>query len=167
MSAGPLAGLDPGRSKCGLVLTDPDRQEIRQALVLPPEAAWERLEQWRQREALAAVVIGDGTGSGPWRRRLAPLLPVELVDERGTTLAARRRSTRCQTCRRIRLGMKSPAQLPRRRAARASPRRTAAARGRGVSMSQTRSGGTEAANIEIGRDRLRYLTRCGSRLTES
>ena len=88
---GPLAGLDPGRSKCGLVLTDPGRREIREALVLPPEAAWERLEQWHRHQALAAVVIGDGTGSGPWRRRLEPLLPVELVDERGTTLAARRR----------------------------------------------------------------------------
>jgi RNase H-fold protein (predicted Holliday junction resolvase) len=88
---GPLAGLDPGRSKCGLVLTDPDRREIREALVLPPEAAWERLERWHRRQPLAAVVIGDGTGSGPWRRRLEPLLPVELVDERGTTLAARRR----------------------------------------------------------------------------
>lgn len=88
---GPLAGLDPGRSKCGLVLTDPACQEIREALVLPPEAAWQRLEQWHRQQALAAVVIGDGTGSGPWRRRLEPLLAVELVDERGTTLAARRR----------------------------------------------------------------------------
>jgi RNase H-fold protein (predicted Holliday junction resolvase) len=88
---GPLAGLDPGRSKCGLVLTDPERREIRQALVLPPEAAWEHLQHWHRHQALAAVVIGDGTGSGPWRRRLEPLLPVELVDERGTTLAARRR----------------------------------------------------------------------------
>jgi len=91
MTTGPLAGLDPGRSKCGLVLTDPAGREIREALVLPPEAAWERLEQWHRHQALAAVVIGDGTGSGPWRRRLEPLLPVELVDERGTTLAARRR----------------------------------------------------------------------------
>ncbi len=91
MTTGPLVGLDPGRSKCGLVLTDPACREIRDALVLPPEAAWERLEQWHRHQALAAVVIGDGTGSGPWRRRLEPLLPVELVDERGTTLAARRR----------------------------------------------------------------------------
>ena len=91
MSTGPLAGLDPGRSKCGLVLTDPERREIRQALVLPPEAAWEHLQHWHRHQVLAAVVIGDGTGSGPWRRRLEPLLPVELVDERGTTLAARRR----------------------------------------------------------------------------
>ena len=88
---GPLAGLDPGRSKCGLVLTDPERLEISQALVLPPEAAWRRLQDWHRHQALAAVVLGDGTGSGVWRRRLEPLLPVELVDERGTTLAARRR----------------------------------------------------------------------------
>ncbi|WP_216907644.1 resolvase [Synechococcus sp. CCY 0621] len=88
---GPLAGLDPGRSKCGLVLTDPERLEIRQALVLPPEEAWQRLQDWQRHQALAAVVIGDGTGSGAWQRRLEPLLPVELVDERGTTLAARRR----------------------------------------------------------------------------
>ena len=88
---GPLAGLDPGRSKCGLVLTDPERLEIRQALVLPPEAAWRRLQDWHRHQALAAVVLGDGTGSGVWLRRLEPLLPVELVDERGTTLAARRR----------------------------------------------------------------------------
>ncbi|KEF41810.1 MAG: resolvase [Cyanobium sp. CACIAM 14] len=90
-AAGPLAGLDPGRSKCGLVLTDPDRLEILEALVLPPEAAWQQLEEWCRQKGLAAVVIGNGTGSRSWCQRLAPLLAVELVDERGTTLAARRR----------------------------------------------------------------------------
>jgi RNase H-fold protein (predicted Holliday junction resolvase) len=90
-AGGPLAGLDPGRSKCGLVLTDPGRLAIREALVLPPEVAWLRLQDWRQQRGLAVVVIGDGTGSGPWRQRLEPLLTVEVVDERGTTLAARRR----------------------------------------------------------------------------
>jgi RNase H-fold protein (predicted Holliday junction resolvase) len=88
---GPLAGLDPGRNKCGLVLTDPQRQQIRAALVLPPEAAWHQLREWQLHEGLRAVVIGDGTGSAAWRRRLAPQLRVEAVDERGTTLAARRR----------------------------------------------------------------------------
>lgn len=88
---GPLAGLDPGRSKCGLVLTDAARLTISEALVLPPEAAWQRLQDWRRQRRLAVVVIGDGTGSGPWRQRLAPLFTVEVVDERGTTLAARHR----------------------------------------------------------------------------
>lgn len=88
---GPLAGLDPGRSKCGLVLSDAERRRILVARVLPPEAAWQELQGWRQQQGLVAVVLGDGTGSAAWRERLQPLLPVALVEERGTTLAARER----------------------------------------------------------------------------
>jgi RNase H-fold protein (predicted Holliday junction resolvase) len=90
-SEGPLAGLDPGRSKCGLVLSDPQRRRIRVARVLPPEAAWQELQRWRRQDGLVAVVLGDGTGSQAWQARLTPLLPVCLVEERGTTLAARER----------------------------------------------------------------------------
>ena len=46
MAAGPLAGLDPGRNKCGLVRTDPARERIVEALVLPPEQAWQQLKAW-------------------------------------------------------------------------------------------------------------------------
>ena len=88
---GAVAGLDPGRAKCGLVLSDPGRQCIVRALVLPPEPAWSVLRDWHRRQGLAAVVIGDGTGGRPWHDRLTPLLPLVVVDERGTTLAARRR----------------------------------------------------------------------------
>jgi hypothetical protein len=88
----PVAALDPGRSKCGLVLTDPCRRMIREALVLPPEATWQTLRRWRQSpQGPALAVIGDGTGSAAWRLRLEPLMEVIVVDERGTTLAARRR----------------------------------------------------------------------------
>ena len=60
-------------------------------LVLPPEAAERLLRQWQQ-QALAAVVLGDGTGSRPWRQQLEDWgLRVITVDERGTTLAARER----------------------------------------------------------------------------
>jgi len=90
-SRGALAGLDPGRSKCGLVLSDPQRCRILRALVLPPEAALQQLRLWQQQAGLVAVVLGNGTGSADWQRRLAPLLPVCLVEERGSTLAARER----------------------------------------------------------------------------
>jgi RNase H-fold protein (predicted Holliday junction resolvase) len=86
-----LAGLDPGRSKCGLVLTDPQRRRIRQARVLSPDACWHQLRRWRQEEGLEKVVLGNGTGSRAWRTRLQRLLPVELVEERDSTLEARRR----------------------------------------------------------------------------
>lgn len=88
---GPLAGLDPGRSKCGLVLSDPRRHCVVEARVLPPEAAWQVLQRWHSEQGLVAVVLGDGTGSAAWIKRLSPLLPVNLVEERGTTLAARER----------------------------------------------------------------------------
>jgi RNase H-fold protein (predicted Holliday junction resolvase) len=87
----PLAALDPGRSKCGLVLADADSGRLLAAAILPPEAARELIECWRQ-QGLAAVVLGNGTGSAGWRRRLETLgLTVQLVDERGTTLQARQR----------------------------------------------------------------------------
>lgn len=88
---GPLAAIDPGRSKCGLVLTDGQQQRVVESCVLPPEASWERLKAWHRQAPLVAVVLGDGTSSGPWQARLAELCPVLLIDERGTTLAARER----------------------------------------------------------------------------
>ncbi len=88
---GALAAVDPGRSKCGLARTDAERQWIEEALILNPEAAWQRLRAWREAGAVAAVLLGNGTGSAAWRRRLESLGPVLLLEERGTTLAARRR----------------------------------------------------------------------------
>jgi len=90
-AVGPVAALDPGRSKCGLVLTDPERTVIREAMVLSPEATWRVLRDWRAQLDLGQVVLGNGTGSGRWQQRLMDLLTVVLVDERDTTLEARRR----------------------------------------------------------------------------
>lgn len=84
--------LDPGRSKCGLVRCDAAGREILSAGVLDPESCWQQLQQWREQGLVVAVVLGNGTGSSHWQRRLSNLaLPVRLVDEAGTTLAARQR----------------------------------------------------------------------------
>ena len=90
---GGVAALDPGRSKCGLVRTDPQRRRIVEALVLPPGPCREQLLAWHRDLKLAVVVLGDGTGSRRWQEWLAGEgeLPVLLVDEHGSTLAARRR----------------------------------------------------------------------------
>lgn len=84
-----LAGLDPGRSKCGVVLADPQAQEVRQAAILNPEATLAWLLHW-QGQGLGTLVLGDGTGSKPWLSQLGGL-KLHLVDEFGTTLAARQR----------------------------------------------------------------------------
>lgn len=95
MTTGPLAALDPGRSKCGLVRTDPSRAQLDEALILDPAACRATLIRWHQQQPLAAVVLGNGTSSRQWQRDLADLadlaVPVLLVDEWGTTLAARQR----------------------------------------------------------------------------
>jgi len=88
---GVVAALDPGRSKCGLVRTDPQRRRIEEALVLPPGPCQELLLAWHRDRKLAVLVLGDGTGSRRWQERLAGKLPLLLVDERNSTLAARRR----------------------------------------------------------------------------
>ncbi|MCT0212738.1 MULTISPECIES: resolvase [unclassified Synechococcus] len=88
---GPLAGLDPGRSKCGLVRTDASRHRIEAALVLSPDETLQQLSSWIRRRQVSALVLGNGTGSQAWLQRLQPLCPVLLVDERGSTLAARPR----------------------------------------------------------------------------
>lgn len=97
-AAGAVAGLDPGRSKCGLVRTDPQRRQILEALVLTPPEALETLRRW-QRQGLALVVLGDGTGHRTWQRQLETWLPVALVAERGTTLEARERYWRIEPAR--------------------------------------------------------------------
>jgi RNase H-fold protein (predicted Holliday junction resolvase) len=87
-----IAALDPGRSKCGLVITDPSRSWIEEALVAAPETCREQLQHWQQQKALGEVLLGDGTGSPQWQQWLQQVrLPHQVVQEHGTTLAARER----------------------------------------------------------------------------
>ena len=90
-SHGRLVGLDPGRSKCGLVRTDPDQPMIVDAFILAPDLCWTTLRSWIGGGDLAGVVMGNGTGSRPWHRRLDAAVPWVCVPEAGTTLAARDR----------------------------------------------------------------------------
>lgn len=97
--SGGWAALDPGRSKCGLVRCDGDGENVIEARIEPAQACLERLRQWRA-EGLVGVVLGNGTSSGGWPERLRPLdLAVEVVDERGSTLAARQRYWELQPAR--------------------------------------------------------------------
>lgn len=88
----PLAGLDPGLSKCGLVLAEAGAGRVVAAAILPPPETLALLRHWQQQSGLRQVVLGNGTGSRPWPAQLRDLgLEACTVDERGTTLAARSR----------------------------------------------------------------------------
>ena len=86
-----IVSLDPGRSKCGLVLVDDDKRCVIEGHVLATETVLDTLQGWRQVAPIERLVLGNGTTSHILKHQLPEDLPVKLVDERGTTLQARKR----------------------------------------------------------------------------
>ena len=91
-----VVALDPGRSKCGLVLADIATNTVLQGMVIPSTEVLDQLHAWiedAQAEAaqIAELVIGDGTSSTIWQQQLPASLKLRVVDETGTTLRARER----------------------------------------------------------------------------
>ena len=91
-----VIALDPGRSKCGLLLADITTNTVLQGKVIPSAEVLDQLRAWMvdaQGEAaqIAELVIGDGTSSTIWQHQLPASLKVRVVDETGTTLRARAR----------------------------------------------------------------------------
>lgn len=93
-------GIDPGRAKCGWALVASDGALCASGIVpseLPDRWLRGELAEWTlerisfPNEPISCVVLGSGTGSKIIAERLAPLgLEIKIVDERCTTLAARR-----------------------------------------------------------------------------
>jgi RNase H-fold protein (predicted Holliday junction resolvase) len=82
--------VDPGREKCGVAVYGQDGSIVRR--VVGVEELRDLATEWIPAYRVDGVVVGDGTGS----KRVFDILrglgtPVQLVAERGSTLAARRR----------------------------------------------------------------------------
>ena len=94
-----LLSVDPGRAKCGLaVVTGPDADGLthcRERAVVPTERLTLAVaEILRRRPEITRLLIGNATHSATLRRALAetfPELPLDVVEERGTSARARRR----------------------------------------------------------------------------
>ncbi|TCD58291.1 pre-16S rRNA-processing nuclease YqgF [Synechococcus sp. BS55D] len=88
-----LLAIDPGRSKCGLVLCDRERHQVIASGVYPVETVLGQIRHWSSSSPIDQILLGNGTGSSLWRERLQEQLQLEpeLMDERGTTLRARER----------------------------------------------------------------------------
>lgn len=91
-----VVALDPGRSKCGLLLADTATNTVLQGRVIPSTEVLEQLRAWMEEAQgtsaqIDELVIGDGTSSTIWQQQLPSSLKVRVVDETGTTLRARAR----------------------------------------------------------------------------
>jgi RNase H-fold protein (predicted Holliday junction resolvase) len=89
---GAVLGIDPGTRKCGYAALGASRTAPLELGVVPTGELAERIAQLAARLPLRAVALGGGTHTAAVAPLVAGLgLPVHVVDERETTLLARRR----------------------------------------------------------------------------
>lgn len=87
-----VLGLDPGTRKCGFALVAGEGGAPLELGIVPLDALAARVGEILSRRAVDLAAIGRGTNAEPVAAAVAALgLPVEMVDERGTTLLARSR----------------------------------------------------------------------------
>jgi RNase H-fold protein (predicted Holliday junction resolvase) len=91
-SALSVLGIDPGTRKCGYAVVASVGAAPAELGIVPTENVGETLRGVISRHAVAAIALGGGTNVAPVRAVLAALdVPIHIVDERETTLLARRR----------------------------------------------------------------------------
>lgn len=87
--AGSILAVDPGTGKCGVALLTPDGKVIRQ-VVAPVEELREIVTEWGASDLIAVLGSGTGHQRAAAALREAGVTRVELVEERETSMLARR-----------------------------------------------------------------------------
>jgi RNase H-fold protein (predicted Holliday junction resolvase) len=88
-----ILGFDPGKDKCGVAVMRSDRSLLDCQVVLTAETI-DRIRDLCQQYRVTQIVMGDQTTSKQWQQQLTtvfPTLPIDLVDERYSSLEARDR----------------------------------------------------------------------------
>ncbi|MGK7878906.1 MAG: pre-16S rRNA-processing nuclease YqgF [Crocosphaera sp.] len=89
-----ILGFDPGRDKCGVAITD-KKGNIYYHQVVASSQAILTLNSLIEQFSVNLLVMGNQTTSKQWKKRLENELllsiPIELIDERNSTLEARDR----------------------------------------------------------------------------
>jgi RNase H-fold protein (predicted Holliday junction resolvase) len=91
-AGGAILGIDPGTRKCGYaVVTEAHARPLELGIVATNRLA-ERIAELAGRVRVRAVALGGGTHTAAVAALVAGLgIPVHVIDERETTLLARRR----------------------------------------------------------------------------
>ncbi len=88
-----ILGFDPGKDKCGVAVMGSDRSLLDHQVVLTA-ATIDRIRDLCQKYQVTQIVMGDQTTSKQWQQQLTnvfPTIPIDLVDERYSSLEARDR----------------------------------------------------------------------------
>ena len=84
--------IDPGKSKCGLVLAEISEKKIYEAIILKSELLEEYVRNLNNVEDISKIIIGNGTTSKEIRKKLY-VLKKEIItfEEQNTTYRAKAR----------------------------------------------------------------------------
>ena len=87
-----LISIDPGRSKCGLVLVDENDKNVDQAIILKSELLQAYVRKLNTDYEITKVIMGNGTTSKENKERLK-FLKKDLIifEEKNTTFRAKDR----------------------------------------------------------------------------
>ena len=87
-----VLSIDPGKSKCGLVLAQINEKKVYEATVLNSELLEDYVKKLNNVEDISKIIIGDGTTSKETKEKLN-FLKKEIVtfEEKNTTYRAKKR----------------------------------------------------------------------------
>ncbi len=86
-----LVAIDPGKDKCGLLIADFKRGFVIEGLVVKESEVIDLIIFWREKYHFEMILLGNGTTCKYWLGLLKELAEVQLVEEVGSTLRARKR----------------------------------------------------------------------------
>ena len=87
-----LISIDPGKSKCGLVLAEINEKKVYEAIILKSELIEEYIRNLNTVENISKIIIGNGTTSREIKEKLV-FLKKEIItfEEKNTTYRAKAR----------------------------------------------------------------------------
>ena len=82
--------IDPGKSKCGLVLAEITEKKVYEAIVVKSELLENYLRKLINTEKISQIIIGNGTSSGEIKKKLN-FFKKEIItfEEKNTTFRAK------------------------------------------------------------------------------
>ena len=87
-----LISIDPGKSKCGLVLAEINEKKVYKAIILKSELLEDYVRNLNTVENISKIIIGNGTTSKEIRKKLNFLKKEIIVfEEKNTTYRAKER----------------------------------------------------------------------------